>query len=542
MLLDRKDLTISKPSIARSTATMSVATALSRITGFVRTWATAAALGATTLAASYSVANNVPNMIFELVAGGILSALFIPTYLEVREQRGEEESWRFASHVFNLSVIALGFVAIIGIALPQPFIWTQTFRLPSSGASEVRDLAEFFFRIFAIQVVVYGGGMVVQGLLNARRRYLWPALGPVFNNVVVISTMFAVAAIGTSHSVGLVTLAVGTTLGVVAMFAVMVPDLVRTGIKWHPELGLSDPYVRRMLLLAVPTLLYVVTNLIAVSFRNASAFAVSENGPAIVMYAWNFYQLPYGVLAVALATAVFTELSEAAGKRDMAAFKSNFTVGLRTTGVLILPSAAALVVLATPLVSLYRVGAFDAASVAPVASALRLWGFTLIFFAAMMFVLRSFYSLKDTWTPAYANLGLTSVQIALYWTLTTGVLGWSGLGINGIPIADGVFYALMLITLLILLRRKIGGIDLRGTATVYLKMVVASLIGGVAGFAIVSAIDPYLTGVGGSLVEVLLGGIVVFGVALSFARLLGVKEVSWIGSLLARIRSRFTFK
>ncbi|TLM97520.1 MAG: murein biosynthesis integral membrane protein MurJ, partial [Actinobacteria bacterium] len=323
---------ISKPSIARSTATMSTATTLSRVTGFVRMWATAFALGATALASSYNVANNIPNMIFELVAGGILSSLFIPTFLEIREQRDEEDAWKFASHVFNLSVLALGAVALFGVLMPQVFIWTQTFRLPAGEAEQIRGTAEFFFRFFAIQIVFYGGGMVMQGLLNAQRRYVWTALGPVFNNLVVIATMFAVAYIGATTTTGLVVLAVGTTLGVFVMFAVMVPDLRRGGIRYTPELGLSDPAIRRMLWLAVPTVIYTVTNLVAVSFRNASAFAVAENGPSVLMYAWTFYQLPYGILAVALATAVFTELSEAAGRKDTHAFGEHLISGLRTTG------------------------------------------------------------------------------------------------------------------------------------------------------------------------------------------------------------------
>lgn len=517
---------------------MSVATALSRVTGFVRTWATAAALGATALASSYNVANNIPNMIFELVAGGILSALFIPTFLEVKEQEGERAAWRFASHVFNLSVLTLGIVAIIGILLPQPFVWTQTFRLPAESAAGVRDMAAFFFRIFAIQVVIYGGGMVVQGVLNAQRKFLWVAVGPVFNNVVVIATMFAAKAVGADTTLGLVILAAGTTLGVIAMFAVMVPDMRRVGFRYTPELGFFDPHVRRMLLLALPGVLYVVTNLVAVSFRNASAFAVSENGPSIVMYAWNFYQLPYGVLAVALATAVFTELAEAAGKRDMAAFKRHLSFGLSTTGVLILPSAAALIVLAHPLVSLYRVGAFSADAVAPVASALRLWGVTLIFYAAMMFVLRCFYSLKDTRTPAFVNLGATVIQVTLYLTLTTGIGAWAGLGIDGIPVADAIFYVIMLVALVALLRKKIGSFDLSSVLSTFVRMAIASALGGGAAFVVLLLLAPHTSGLSGSLTQVLVGGIACFGVALVAGSLLGVREVASVTSLIRRLFSR----
>lgn len=502
-------------------------------------WATAYALGATGLMAAYSVANNIPNMIFELVAGGILSALFIPTFIEVKEERGDEAAWKFASHVFNLAVLALGVVAVVGTVLPSPFIWTQTFRLPPDAAEGVRETAEFFFRFFAIQVVFYGGGMVIQGLLNARRQFLWTALGPVFNNIVVIATMIAVAAIGVTTRSGMIVLAAGTTIGVLAMFAVMIPDLKRGGIRYTPELGLNDPAVRRMLILALPTIGYVVTNLAAVSFRNASAFAVAANGPSILAYAWTFYQLPYGILAVALATAVFTELSEAAGRKDTVEFKHHFASGLRTTGVLMLPMAAALFALAEPLVSLYSIGAFEAAAVPAVASALRFWAVGLIFYASMMFVLRAFYSLKDTRTPMLANLALTTVQIGLYWVLSTGIAGWAGLGIDGIPIADGVFYALLFMTLVVLMRRKIGGYDVRGVASTYLRMAVAATVGGAAAFAIARLLAPYTPGVGGSLVQVTVAGTACLALAMGIGRVLGVSEVSDAIAMIGRVLTRF---
>ncbi len=516
---------------------MSTATTLSRVTGFVRMWATAFAMGATGLMSAYSIANNIPNMVFELVAGGILSSLFIPMFMQLSAEQGEEDAWRFASHVFNLFVLALGVVALAGILYPQVFIWTQTFSLPADEAQGVRAAAEFFFRFFAIQIVIYGGGMVMQGLLNAQRRYLWPALGPVFNNVVVIVAMLVFAAMPLGRS-SMIVLAAGTTLGVLVMFAVMVPSLVRGGVRYSRELGLGDPAVRRMLLLAVPTIIYVLTNIVAVSFRNTSALAVANNGPSVLMYAWTFYQLPYGILAVALATAVFTELADAAGRQDIAELKGHFSRGLRATGVLMLPAAAMLIALAEPLVSLYRVGAFRASDVPEVATALRLWAAGLIFFACMMFVLRTFYSLKDTRTPMLANLALTPLQIGLYLLLSKGLAGWSGFGINGIPIADGVFYALLLGTLLLLMRRRIGGFDLRGVGSTFALMLLASAVGGVVAWAIAALLAPEVPRFGPALIQVAAGGAAGLAVAFGTGRLLRVREVSMATGMVRRVLDR----
>ncbi|NTU71113.1 MAG: murein biosynthesis integral membrane protein MurJ [Coriobacteriia bacterium] len=514
---------------------------LSRITGFLRIWATAFALGATGLMSAYSVANNIPNMIFELVAGGIISSLFIPMFMELREQTGDDAAWAFSSRVFNLALLCLGVIGVIGTIFPEPFIWTQTFRMSPQEAAKVVPAATFFFRFFALQVVLYGAGSIISGLLNSRRQYFWPAVGPVFNNVVAIGAMLAFVALGgdvsgqaTAAGPAAIVLALGTTLAVFVMFAVQVPAVFKSGWKYSAGLGLRDPAVRRMLRLAIPTFIYVVTNLVAVSFRNSSALAVSEKGVSVLTYAWVFYQLPYGILAVALATAVFTELSDSAGKTDMVAFKQTFARGLRATGVMMLPASAVMVALAVPLVTLYRVGAFTAEDIPLVAGALRWWAAGLIFYALTMFLLRTFYSLKDTKTPMWVNLALTiGVQITLYVVLSTGVGEWAGIGINGIPMADVAAYFCISVTLGLLLRRRIGGFDSSGVTWTFARMAFASAIGGAAAWAITWA-SPGLAGnPGGALIQVTLGGIVGLGIAFGVGRILGVAEVA-SGMTLAR--------
>lgn len=497
-------------------------------------WATALALGATAISSSYTIANNVPNMIFELVAGGILSSLFIPTFMDVRKERGQEGAWRFASHVFNIFVLVLGAVALIGTLFPEPFIWTQTFRMTSQKALEVRSTAEFLFRFFAIQVVLYGGGMVIQAILNASRRYLWTALGPVFNNLVVIGTMLFVATQPLNNRT-LIILAIGTTLGVAAMFLVMIPSLRKTELKYYFELGLKDPAVRRMLKLAIPGLLYVVTNLITVSFRTASALSVESSGPAVLTYAWTWYQLPYGILAVALATALFTELSECATNQNMTAFKTTLSSGLRQTALLIMPCAGILYALATPLTTLFMAGRFTEQDIPAVAGVLRTWALALTFYACMMFVLRSFYSLKDTKTPAIANLGTSLIQMGGYLVLTTGIGAWGGFGLRGIPLSDLIFCALQFGILAYLLRRKIGSFDFKSFVSVFARMFIASSLGAVASYGVLHLLRPYFSGVSGSLVIIVIGAAIGLIIAFGTASLLRVKEIAQAKSMLKKV-------
>jgi putative peptidoglycan lipid II flippase len=438
----------------------------------------------------------------------------------------------------------LAVIGILGTVFPEPFVWTQTFRLSPDKAAVVVPVATYLFRFFSLQVVLYGAGAIISALLNSQRSYFWPAVGPIFNNIVAIAAMLTFAALhgeltgpGVTAGLAPVVLAAGTTLAVVVMFAVQLPAVLKTGWRWSWGLGLRDPAIHRLLRLAVPTVIYVATNLVAVSFRNASAFAATpdSSGPAVLTYAWMFYQLPYGILAVALATAVFTELSDAAGKQDTGEFRSIFSRGLRATVILILPTSAMLIALATPLMRLFRFGAFTAADIPIVASAIRWWAAGLVFYAVTMFLLRTFYSLKDTRTPMWVDLVLTfGMRLGLYVALSTGVGGWHGLGVNGIPIADSIFYLCVAAVLAVLVYKRIDGYDVYGAALVFARMTLASVVGALVAWGLAALIAQAVGGVPGALLQIAVGGVLGIVAALGLGRLLGVTEVSFATQLFDR--------
>jgi len=536
------------PSVARSTAIMSVATLMSRVTGFLRVWATAFALGAGLTASAYSLANNIPNMIYELLAGGILSAVFIPIFLEVRAKRGKEEGWRFASHAMNLAMASLLVIALVGMIFPQPFIWTQTFRVAKDTVA-LRGLSNFLFRFFAFQVVLYAFGAIVSGMLNAQRRFLWAAVGPVFNNVVVIVAMIWVGfAIKASHGVLTtpikVVLGLGTTLGVLVMFAVMIPSLLKSGFHYHFELGWRDHDIRRMIVLAIPAVVYTLTNLVASSFQTAAASGISASGAAIIYYANTWVSLPYGILSVALTTALYTEMSTYASRHDIHNFKLSMTSGLRSTALLILPTSAVLFALSTQVISLFASGQFSTHAIPAVATVLEYWSISLVFRAVMMFTIFSFYALKDTKTVAIANLAATVFQAGGYLILTTGIFGWKGFGYIGIPISDGIFFFLLFSSLLLLMRRKVGAFDIKRFVVVFVKAAVASAIGGAVAWLLQHVMKGALAGVLGTgkvaAIAIICGaGICGLIVAFFLIWAMRVQELSILGSIARKFGRKF---
>lgn len=515
---------------------MSISTAISRVTGFIRAWAMAYALGVTIISSSYSVANNIPNMIFELMAGGVLSSVFIPLFIERFQRHGEEDAARFASYVFNIIVMALGVIAVIGTIWAEPFVRTQTFTI----AADKAELAVYFFRFFAIQIVFYGAGMVFTGVLNSYRKFLAPAVAPIFNNLVVIITMlgFYVPFRESNPEIAKMGLAIGTTLGVLIMAVIQIPSLLRLGIRYTPKIDWHHPGLRKIVTKMGPTLVYVVTNLIGVSFRNAYAFQASDTGPAVLQYAWMFYQLPYGIFAVALATAIFPELAERADRADWTAFKSTFSQGLRATGVIIIPLAAMLVALASPLITLYVFGRFTSADVPLVSEVLVWWAAGLFFYAGYMYVLKTFYSMQDTRTPMITNAVATVLQVSLYAALTAGVGDWTGLGLKGIPIADGVFFAVHLTVLALILRRRIGGYDFRGIAWSLGRVLIASTIGAFGAAAVMHATSALAEARLGFILQLLLAGTAGLVLSYGIAWLFRVPEIAFVYAKVAGRLSR----
>ena len=521
--------------VAKSTATMSLATLASRATGFVRTWAMAFALGNTVLSAGFSLANNLPNMIYELVAGGVLSTAFLPIYLQQRNRRDRDAANLYASNLINITVLFLGVVALLASIFAPQIMVTQS--LFSSAADETVEQAVWFFRFFAFQIVFYGASAVFGGLLNAERRYFWPAVSSIFMNVIAILSFFSYPFISAADPLlARVCLASGTLLSIVVMACVQIPALAKAGFRFRLYIDFRGEGFRDTLRLALPATACTAISLVSLSFMNSCALHVSDTGPASVSYAWMWYQFPYGVLSVALSTALFTEMSECTTRGDSHGFKKHLNLGLRTTWLLIIPLAALLFACAPELIGLYAAGRFTDADIPPVAALLRGWAVALPLYAGYMFLYRAFSAMKDLKTVAVCNLVLTCVQVGVY-MLATGVLDAGlDLGLVGLPVGDTIFYGLMIVVLLLVLRRRVGAFHFGRLARSTAKVSLASLAGGAIVFALGQCLRSTfgVEGMLGSLVLLVVLGLLGLALIFVLCRLLRVNEVLDIVSRLTR--------
>jgi putative peptidoglycan lipid II flippase len=529
-------------SVGRSAVLISVCVAISRITGFIRTWAMGFAMGTTLLSSSYQVACNLPNQLYELVVGGMLVTAFLPVYVGLRKREGAERANAYASTLMGVVLVFLGVIALLATVFAPQVVWTQMF-LNDAGD---RDLVTYFFRFFAIQLVFYGVSAVTGGLLNARRDYLWSSAAPIANNLVVIAAMFAYVFVAPADpELAKLVIAVGTPLGVFTQMAIQLPALAKNGIRLKPwRIDLHDPALRETLSLGIPTVVVTVASFVTVSVQNAAAMAASDAGSSVLFYARQWFTLPYAFLSVPITTALFTELSDLAADGDRGGLRSCILGGTQKNFLFMIPFALYLMVFAVPLVSLFQAGSFSAESVAEVAGYLRFMAVSLPFYALFLFMQKTFSALRRMRAYAVANVVASAAQVALTLLLCLGAgEAWSGLGLPGIAVAQTAFFLLGCVWCYAYLQRELGGILTWGLARGALVSLALGAAGAVVGAAVLWALQTFVAplGAGGiaqSFAYVVAGGLAALAVTYGLALKLHVPGSEFIGRLAAKVLRR----
>lgn len=520
-------------AVGRSTAMMSVLVVVSRITGFVRTWAQAFALGTTLLSSCYTVANNLPNQLYELVAGGMLVTAFLPVYLGTKRRAGQEGANRYISNLLSIVLLLMGAATVACVVFAAPLVWVQS---AGTDQAQMTD-AVFLFRFFAIEVLLYCLSTVASGVLNAERDYFWSTAAPVFNNLITISSFVLYALLApSSPALALLVLALGNPLGVLVQVLVQLPSMRRRGVRLSFRIDLRDPALRETLAIGVPSLVVTLCSFVTVSVMNSMALvAVPEQGSSIQYYARLWYTLPYSVFAVPITTALFTELSSLRAEGDAAGFVGAIVSGMKQIIFVLVPFMLYLMVFSVPLMTLMRMGQFGAQSAGLTAAYLTSLSAALPFYGLTTFFQKVFSSMRRMGLFAAANIVASVAQVAFTVGLTPV------LGIHAVSLGSALCAVLVDAVSLVMLRRSVAGFGLRGFASSFVRSLALGAAGAVVGGAILwglsTALGPAESPVR-AFAYVAAGGLPSLAVTFGLAIAARVPEAAFLSRALSRVTGR----
>jgi len=490
--------------LGRASALLASGTFVSRILGFVKAIVVTATIGQTGSAAAdaFGVANQLPNNIYALVAGGVLSAVLVPQI--VRAGLHEDGGQKFINRVLTLGlVIFIGVAAVATVAAPL-LVGLYAQQAPASGgrgfSPEAFALATAFAYWCLPQVLFYALYSLLGEVLNARGLFGPFTWAPVLNNVVAIGglvafmLMFGGAAQNHSAEVwdaGKIALLAGSaTLGVAAQALILGAFWRRIGLRYRPEFrwrgvglgrtGKAAGWVFAMIL---------VTQSAGIVQTNVASLASSHGASVFtVQNAWLVFMLPHSIAAVSIATPYFTRMAGHATRGDLAAVRADLSSSLRAIGMIIVFSAVALIVLAYPFSRFFEP---EFVHVEAMANVIMAYLAGLVPFSILFVLQRAFYALEDTRTPFF----VTCFQAALFVVgavLCTGLpVEWIGVGIATVTTLAGTAQTLLAF---FLLRRRLKGIDGRRILLRLAQYLGCALVAGLAGLLVVWALGGYVSG------------------------------------------------
>jgi putative peptidoglycan lipid II flippase len=511
--------------LAWSTAIFALATGLSRILGLVREIVASYYFGAAGKINAFTVAFQVPNLFRSLVADAALSSAFVPVFSELLEKGEKKRAWRVASTLFWLMLLGLGgLVALLIVIAPLVIA-------PFGNPGGDKELAIGLSRVLFPIVALLGVSGVIVGILNSYNHFTVPALSPVFWNLAIIAGLVLGVPHADTIDAKLYVYAISIVIGTVIQVLLPVPWLLKLDGRLHMVIDWRDPAVRRVFVLMVPVTIglgLINFNLVIDSIF-ASRLIDPELAPTAIDKAFRIYMLPQGMFSVAVATVLFPSLSRLAARGDRDGFRHMVGLGLRQIAFLLVPASVLSAVLAEPIVRLlYQRGSFDPGQTPVVAGALAAFAAGLTFNGTMLLLNRAFFSLQLPWIPtavALANLGLNALLDGVFYRFGT----W------GIPLSTTVVNIAGTAALLALLRRRLGTIELRESASAFVRIVAASAVAGAVGYGVWRGLDEELgRGLAAQIVSIgtaLLAATATYGLA---CRALGVRELRALLSLRRR--------
>lgn len=538
---------------------MATGTVVSRITGIARDIALAAALGFYLVSDAYSLGNSLPTIVYILVVGGALNAVFIPQLVR-RMENDDDGGNAYADRLITLTgsiLLILSMLAVI--AAP----WIVDLYTPSDYPKAEYDLAVAFARLCLPQIFFYGAYTMLSQVLNSRGKFGAPMFAPIANNVVAIVTFSLFIAIaGTSAAAdGVLTtsqvllLGIGTTLGVVLQAVILLPVLSRAGYRWRPRFDWRGQGLGKAAKLAgwtvglvlVNQITYIViTRLAAQANVDAAATGATAAGITTYQKAHLVFMLPHSVITISIVTALLPALSRLAHDGKLREVGEDVAGAMRLVAALIVPVAALLFVVGSDLsVLLFGYGAATTQQAAVMGDIVSIFMIGLLPFTLFYVLLRGFYAMEDTRTPFFVTVIFSAVMLVLVvWLFSIlsglGVTSAGGPQVAAIALGYVLAYWVGFLILWWWLAHRLGSMNSGRTAWVLVRLTIAGIVAVlITTVARVAAVD--ILPIGGlnaqmtSLVLIVLSGVVGVPIFIISAWVLRVREVS---TAFAMVKSR----
>lgn len=435
--------------LARSTAFFSLATGLSRIAGLVREIVAASYFGVKGPMSAFTIAFQVPNLIRSLFADAALQAAFVPVFTEQLEKGNQREAFRVASTLLFAIALVLGAITSLFI-LAAP--WVMPVFAPGFDQHLTGLTVSLSRLLFPILVMLGATGLLV-GMLNSYERFGVGAISPLFWNLAIIGVLVGLAP-AFPEGEEIYAYAIGVLAGTLIQLLMPAWDLRHTPFRLSRAIDWRSLQVRRVLILMLPVTIslgLINFNLLVNSFFGT---LVSERAPAAIDKAFRIYMLPQGIFSVAVATVLFPAMARFAARGAHGDLRATLANGMRQILLLLLPAAAAILVLSEPMTRLiYERGEFDASQTGLVAEALFWFAFSLPFNGLSLLLTRTFFSLQRPWLPTAIAAGNIAITVLAAWALH------GPFGVGGIVAATAIATAFSVFAQAALLRRLLGGLE-----------------------------------------------------------------------------------
>ena len=504
---------------ARAAAGMGAVTAVSRSLGFVRVLVVTAVLGTTSLGDAFQSANSVSNVLFELLAAGALSAVLVPTFVQLLDRGDETGAERVAGGVLGVALAVLGPIVVVGVVFAPLLARVLTIGVASDVAAAQRDLVTFLLRFFVPQVLLYAAGTIVTGVLYAKRRFAITAAAPIGNTVVMVVclALFRVVA-GPDPGLDLTTtekllLVAAGTGGVLAFVGVLLGAGAASGFRLRPRWPRRDAQVGAVLRHSGwGVVLHTGAGLLLGAAIVTAAGVVG--GVVAYQVGWVIFLAPYAVLAQPIHTAILPEMvteAREAGRRQVAA---SLRWALERMALLVLPATAAMIALASPALRVVEFGQTDGQLLAAAVAGLAVG---LYAYSAFLLLARGYYALGDSRTPGVVSLASAGVGIVVMVVSAVLVDGTARIVLLGL--GHSIAYTVGAAVLALGLTRRTAA-SLRPAALGRVALV--SAVAGVGGWAASDAVLGDGPGRLAALATVMVIVAIGAGVVVAGYRLLGV--------------------